>query len=70
MEPTFSLFVNGKERQGCEAMGREVGVILQSAIPDFLVKLGNVVMKSGMDYEKWNEADPKLIDGVAEEFLV
>lgn len=51
-------------------MGREVGVILQSAIPDFLVKLGNVVMKSGMDYEKWNEADPKLIDGVAEEFLV
>lgn len=70
MEPAFSLFVNGKERQGCEAMGREVGVILQSAIPDFLVKLGNVVMKSGMDYEKWNEADPKLIDGVAEEFLV
>ena len=70
MEPAFSLFVNGKEGQGCEAMGREAGVILQSAIPDFLVKLGSTVMKSGMDYEKWNEANPDLIDRIAKEFLV
>ena len=51
-------------------MGREAGVILQSAIPDFLVKLGSTVMKSGMDYEKWNEANPDLIDRIAKEFLV
>ena len=70
MEPAFSLFVNGNERQGCEAMGREVGVILQSAIPDLLVKLGKVVAESGMDYERWNEKNPEAIDTVAKEFLV
>jgi len=70
MEPAFSLFVNGNERQGCEAMGREVGVILQSAIPDLLVKLGTVVAESGMNYERWNEKNPEAIDTVAKEFLV
>lgn len=70
MEPAFSLFVNGNERQGCEAMGREAGVILQSVIPDFLVKLGNAVADSGMGYEEWNDRNPHLIDEIAKEFLV
>lgn len=70
MEPAFSLFVNGNERQGCETMGREAGVMLQSVIPDFLVKLGNTVAASKMNYEKWNQQNPEAIDEIAAEFLV
>lgn len=70
LEPAFSLYVNGNDRQGKEAMGREVGVILQKAIPDFLVKLGTAVADSGMDYETWNAAHPEAFDQIAAQYLV
>ncbi len=69
MQPAFSLYVNGNDRQGSEAMGREVGVMLQSAIPDFLVKLGTAVAESGMDFQAWKEARPQGIDEIAADFL-
>lgn len=70
MQPAFTLYVNGRDRQGCETMGREVGTMLQSRIPDFLVKLGKAAAQSGMDYQAWNEARPQGIDEIAGEFLV
>lgn len=70
MEPTFTLYVNGNEHQGEETMGREVGVMLQSEIPNFLVKLGTTVTQSNMDYNAWNEAQPEAINEIAQEYLV
>ncbi len=70
LEPAFSLYVNGNDYQGREAMGREVGVMLEKAIPDFLVKLGTAAADSGMDYAAWNKADSNALDKIAEEFLV
>ena len=65
----FTLYVNGDSRQGCEAMGRELGVVLEERIPEFLVALGKTVAASGMDYASWNAKDPTAIDGVAAEYL-
>lgn len=70
MEPTFTLYINGNEHQGEEAMGREVGVMLQSEIPNFLVKLGTTVAQSNMDYNAWNEAQPEAINEIAQGYLV
>ena len=70
LQPAFSLYVNGSDRQGTEAMGREVGVMLETAIPGFLVKLGTAVADSGMDYEAWSKACPDSLDLIAKEFLV
>jgi len=70
MEPAFTLFINGNEHQGSEAFGREAGVILQSAIPDFLVELGTAVAESGMDYKAWSKEHPKSIDAIAARYLV
>lgn len=70
MQPAFTLYVNGSDLQGKEAMGREVGVMLETGIPDFLVKLGRTVAESRMDYEKWNLSKPEGVDRIASEFLV
>ena len=50
-------------------MGRELGVVLEERIPEFLVALGKTVAASGMDYASWNAKDPTAIDGVAAEYL-
>jgi len=68
-QPAFILYVNGNDYQGKEAMGRELGAILETAIPDFLVKLGKAVAESGKDFAAWNAAEPDGIDKVAAEFL-
>lgn len=67
--PAFTLYVNGCEEQGREAMGRELGVMLESRIPAFLVKLGRTVADAGQTYAQWAAADPAAIDAVAAEFL-
>ena len=69
MQPAFSLYEGGNDRQGGETMGREVGVMLQSSIPGFLVKLGTAVTESGMDYAAWAEANPHGLEEIAAEFL-
>lgn len=69
MEPAFTLYVNGSDYQGEEAMGHEVGVILEAHIPDYLVKLGTVVANSKMDYIEWANSNPDGPDKIASEFL-
>ncbi|KAI4444955.1 hypothetical protein C823_007977 [Eubacterium plexicaudatum ASF492] len=54
-QPAFVLYVNGCEQQGKEVMGTEVGTIQADRIPEFLVKLGNTVAESGLDFNTWNE---------------
>lgn len=67
--PAFSLYVNGNDYQGKEAMGYEVGTIVDTKIPAFLVELGQTVENSGMDYAAWNEANPGAIDTIAKKYI-
>ncbi len=68
-QPGFALYINGCEQQGKEEMGREVGVILEAKIPEFLVKLGQTVSKSGLTFVEWNEKNPGAIDLLAAEYV-
>lgn len=65
----FLLFVNGDSRQGQETMGREVGVILETEIPDFLVKLGKTVADSGKSFTEWLAENPQGIDSIAAPYI-
>ena len=65
----FVLFANGAERQGEERMGREIGTMEESVIPQFLVELGQAVAASGMDYLSWAQKNPEGIDKVAEKYV-
>ncbi len=68
-QPAFVLYVNGQERQGQEAMGRELGTILESRIPEFLVKLGRAVAATGLNYTAWTEQNPGGLEELAAEYL-
>ena len=65
----FVLYVNGQSLQGKETMGRELGTILETEIPSFLVELGKTVAKSNMTFEEWNAKDSKAIDRVAAPYV-
>ena len=67
---TFVLFAGGNDRQGDEAMGRELGMISEEKIPEFLVALGGKVAESGMDYETWICKNPDGVERLAEGYLL
>lgn len=69
MAPAFALFVNGCDLQGKERMGREVGVILDTEIPAFLVELGQAVAADGADFETWYAANEEKFDAIAAEYV-
>lgn len=68
-QSAFMLFVNGEEQQGQEKMGRELGTILETQIPEFLVALGKEVAESGMDFARWNAQDPQGLERIAAGYL-
>ena len=68
-QPAFVLFAGGEERQGGEAMGRELGAMLEEDIPAFLVELGKTVTKSGLDYDAWRAANPGALEALAAPFI-
>ncbi len=68
--PAYTLFVNGSSVQGGEALGREVGAMAESRVPDFLVELGKAVASSGMDYAAWNAANPAALETIAKDYLI
>ena len=49
-------------------MGREVGAILETRIPPFLVKIGKTVAESGLTFDAWMEKNTEKFDQIAAEF--
>ena len=68
-QAAFTFFLGGEERQGQEAMGRELGVMLEANIPAFLVELGRTVAASGKDFTAWRQAEPGAVERIAEPYL-
>ena len=65
----FVMVVSGCETQGKEVLADEVGAILETEIPLFLVKLGKAVAESGMDYDSWIAVNRSKFDEIAAEYL-
>lgn len=65
----FMLYYGGCSEEGKEVMGRELGAILESEIPAFLVELGQTVAESGMNYSAWNAANPGRLEEIAAPYL-
>ncbi len=63
----FTLFVGGDGRQGRETMGRELGVMLEERIPDFLVEVGRAAAAQG--FAAWRESDPAALEEIAARYL-
>lgn len=68
-KPAFLLYAGGREEQGQERMGEELGAMLEADIPAFLVRLGRAVEESGMRYADWRRAEPDALAAIAGEFI-
>lgn len=49
--PAFAVFEMGCELQGQESFSQELGIMLESDIPEFLAELGNEIASRGMTYK-------------------
>ena len=68
-ESAFLLFLNGCDIQGKEKMGEELGTILESQIPDFLLSLGKAVAAAGVSFAEWNARNPQGVKEIAAPFI-
>ena len=68
--PAFTLHVNGCDKQGSERMGDQLGVILQSKIPDFLLDMAQAVVDANMDFVSWFNSHEEDFHKIAEKYLV
>ena len=68
-QSAFTLYVGGNDRQGQEKMGRELGAILETDIPAFLVALGKTVAESGLPYAEWAQQNPEGVEAAAKPYL-
>lgn len=68
--PAFSLFLMGNEKQGTENISEEAGVIAQSDLGNYLVKVGQMVTESGLSFDEWLEKNPNALKELAEEFFI
>ncbi len=62
----FALTVKGSEVQGKENLGENLGILLESDIPTFIVELGKTVADSGMEFHAWlaeHEEDFRALAG-------
>ena len=63
----FMLYVGGNDYQGKEAMGKELGAIVDKDIPTFLVELGKTVEASGLSFDEWFSIEK--VEEVAKKYL-
>ena len=68
-ESAFLLFLNGCDIQGKEKMGEELGTILESQIPDFLLSVGKAVAAAGVSFAEWNARNPQEVKEIAAPFI-
>ena len=68
-QSAFTLYVGGAQTQGQEAVGREVGVLLEADIPAFLVELGRAAADSGKNFSAWYRDNPQGVDRLAAPYL-
>jgi len=50
-------------------MGKEIGVILEKDIPEFLVELGKTVLASGLCFEDWIKTEEEAFLKLAGSYL-
>lgn len=67
--PAFFLHVNGREGQADACIGTQLGAILETDIPSFLVELGRTVAESGLSFFAWRDANPGKLEELARKYI-
>lgn len=65
----YAVYDNGCERLGQENFGKELGVMIEDEIPEFLVELGKAVSALGLDYETYREQYPEQFEQIVANYI-
>lgn len=65
----FALFENGTEKLGEERFGKELGVMFEKDIPDFLVELGRAVADKDVSYEVFRDTYPEQFMEIVDKYV-
>lgn len=68
-KPAFAVYEMGCAVRGKENFGTELGVMLESEIPQFLVELGKEISKRGMEYQEFVEKEHEEFLKIAGKYL-
>ena len=64
-----ALKMFGKTDKGKEVFGKELGLLFEKDIPDFLVELGSAVAYTGLSYNEWLVLNPNGVAKIAAPYL-
>lgn len=67
--PAFAVYEMGCAIRGKENFGTELGVMLESEIPEFLVELGKEIARRGMEYQEFVEKHHGEFLNIVEKYL-
>lgn len=65
----FAVYENGCERLGEENFGKELGVMVEDDIPEFLVELGKEVSSLGLTYKQYRGQYPDGLAKIAAKYI-
>lgn len=68
-KPAFAVFEGGCEVEGEESFAKELGVMLESEIPEFLAKLGREIASLHMGYEQFHAQCHDKFMEIVEKFI-
>ncbi len=65
----FAVYEDGCETLGEEAFGKELGVMIEEDIPEFLVDIGKEVTSLGLTYEEYRKEHPEKLGELAAKYI-
>ena len=65
----FAVYEDGCELLGEEKFGKEMGVMVEDDIPEFLVDIGKEVSSLGLTYEEYRKQYPENLERLAAKYL-
>ncbi|MGN0154112.1 MAG: nitrite/sulfite reductase [Lachnospiraceae bacterium] len=68
-EFAFAVYENGSEKLGEEQFGRDLGIMLERDIPEFLVELGRAIDKENLTFQEFQKKYPDRITEIAKPYV-
>lgn len=68
-QPAFVMTVNGRDEEGRERFGEQIGTITEADIPAFLKELGKEIADAGMQFDEWYEEHAERFKELAEPYV-
>lgn len=68
-EFAFAVYENGCEQKGKEQFGKELGIMLEKDIPEFLVELGREISKKNLTFKEFQIEYPEQTAHIAQKYI-